>query len=78
MSARPLSRLAFIKRLRKLGFIGPFVRRGKGTKHQYMQNGDLAIRVPNSHGGKDIGIELQKFIVEKQAGINFKIWSKLK
>lgn len=36
----------FIKKMRKLGFEGPF----SGGKHLFMTRGDVDVMVPNPHG----------------------------
>jgi len=67
----PIKRNELIKYLRKLGFSGPY----SGSKHQFMENGDLTLRLPNPHKS-DIGIELLIRIL-KQAGIKKSDWMKL-
>ena len=47
---KPLKRRELIRRLRALGFEGPF----SGSKHQFMVRGSLKLRIPNPHDG-DIG-----------------------
>lgn len=59
----PLKRRVLIKKLKKLGFAGPFV----ATKHEYMIKGKQKIFIPNPHK-KDIGLPLVKRIIE-QVGI---------
>ena len=56
----PLSRRILIKKLRKLGFSGPY----PGTVHGYMKRNDEKIFVPNPHG-KDIGLPIIKKIVRQ-------------
>ncbi|MGA7983112.1 MAG: type II toxin-antitoxin system HicA family toxin [Chromatiaceae bacterium] len=41
----PVSRAALIRRLRELGFEGPF----SGGKHLFMVKGDLRLTIPNPH-----------------------------
>ena len=41
----PVSRRVFIKRLRELGFEGPFA----GGKHPQMQRGNHTLIIPNEH-----------------------------
>ena len=41
---RPCKRLDFIKRLRKLGFDGPY----SGTRHQFMVFGDHRLSIPSN------------------------------
>ena len=65
---RPLSRLDLLRRLRALGFEGPFA----GAKHQFMVRGDRTIRIPNPHGS-DIGVPLLRELL-RQAGISPSEW----
>lgn len=67
----PIKRNDFIKKLKKLGFEGPY----SGGKHQFMIRGDTRLTLPNPHR-KDIGIDLLKRIL-LQAGINREEWLKL-
>jgi predicted RNA binding protein YcfA (HicA-like mRNA interferase family) len=67
----PIKRNGLIKYLRKLGFSGPY----SGSKHQFMENGDLTLRLPNPHRS-DIGIDLLTRIL-KQADIKKSDWVKL-
>ena len=64
----PLSRIERIKKLRKLGFRGPF----KGKKHQFMFRGDTKLRIPNPHK-QDIDANLLAQILQ-QAQITHKEW----
>lgn len=64
----PVSSRELIRRLRKLGFEGPY----PGTKHRYMARGDLIVTIPNPHGGK-IGVKLQAIIL-REAGIKREEW----
>lgn len=55
----PCSHREFIRKLRALGFHGPY----SGGRHQFMtKNGGATIRVPNPHAG-DIGINLLSYIL---------------
>ena len=65
----PVSRLDLIKRLRKLGFDGPY----PGSKHEVMAKGDISIIIPNLHRGEDIGATLIARIL-KQAAITWQDW----
>ncbi len=56
---KPVSRREFVKKLRRLGFEGPF----SGGKHQFMKKGSFKICVPNPHG-KEIGAVLLKQIIK--------------
>ena len=64
----PISRRKFIKRLKELGFVGPF----SGGKHQFMTRSDLTLTIPNPHR-KDISVALLSRIL-KQADITRKEW----
>jgi predicted RNA binding protein YcfA (HicA-like mRNA interferase family) len=57
-----------VKRLRKLGFEGPY----QGGKHPYMIRDNLVLTIPNPHRG-DISIDLLSRIL-KQAGITREEW----
>ena len=50
----PVPRRELIRRLRKLGFDGPY----PGSKHEVMAKGDISIIIPNSHRDEDIGASL--------------------
>ncbi len=56
----PISRNDLIRKLRNLGFDGPFV----ATRHQYMLRESEKIFVPNPHG-KDIGVPLLRRIIKQ-------------
>lgn len=62
-----------IKRLKLLGFNGPF----SGTKHQFMIKGELKIRVPSPHHKKDISPALLNEIL-KQIEISKEQWNNFK
>ena len=64
----PVSRRELIKRLSKLGFVGPY----PGADHEYMSRGILEVRIPNPHGG-DISVDLLQRII-KRAGISREEW----
>ena len=49
----PVSRTEFVRRLRRLGYEGPY----SGGKHAFMVRGNLTLRIPNPHGS-DIGVGL--------------------
>ena len=51
---RPIKRREFLRKLRRLGFQGPF----PGGRHQFMRRGTVKIRVPNPHGTKDVGLPI--------------------
>lgn len=64
----PISWKEFVRRLRRLGFDGPY----QGGKHPYLVRGDLVLTIPNPHP-RDISVELLKRIL-KQASITRKEW----
>lgn len=64
-----ISRKELVKRLRKLGFRGPF----SGGKHQFMVKDKLKLRIPNPHGASDISYFLLKEIL-RQADISNEQW----
>lgn len=69
---KPVSRKELIRRLRALGFTGPY----SGGRHQFMKREQLKLRIPNPHG-EDISVQLLKLIL-KQAGIKEKQWEDIK
>ncbi|WP_395734664.1 type II toxin-antitoxin system HicA family toxin [Prosthecobacter sp.] len=71
MRLAPISRAQLIKRLRALGWDGPYA----GGKHQHMVKGLVQLTIPNPHGGSDIGINLLKLILD-EAGISRQEWLK--
>ena len=63
---RPISRRDLIKKLQRLGFIGPY----SGSNHQFMRKRNFKIFIPNPHG-KDIGkILLSRITKELKISIN--------
>jgi len=68
----PISRTKLIRALRKAGFAGPYT----GSDHDFMQKGDLTLRIPNPHGS-DIRPNLLAEIL-RQAGISRKEWERLR
>ena len=66
---KPVKRRELIRRLRLLGFKGPY----SGGRHQFMKKNKLKLRIPNPHSG-DIGQQLLKLILS-QAGIEEKQWN---
>ena len=60
-----------IKRLRKLGFEGPF----QGGRHQYMIRGERRLTLPNPHK-KEIQVDLLSRIL-RQADISREEWLKI-
>jgi predicted RNA binding protein YcfA (HicA-like mRNA interferase family) len=65
----PVSREDLIRRLKKLGFEGPY----SGGKHPHMERGTTVIMIPNPHHGEDIGADLLQKIL-KRAGISRDDW----
>jgi predicted RNA binding protein YcfA (HicA-like mRNA interferase family) len=68
LEVSPCSREELVRRLRKLGFDGPY----SGGKHSYMKRGRYRQTIPNPHG-KDISSHFIKEIL-KQAGISTEEW----
>ena len=64
----PCTRGELIRKLRKLGFAGPF----SGGKHSYMKREGYRQIIPNPHG-KEISSELVKEIL-KQTKISSNEW----
>jgi predicted RNA binding protein YcfA (HicA-like mRNA interferase family) len=64
-----ISRRELIKKLKALGFTGPF----SGGKHQFMKKGQQKIRIPNPHKSTEVSISLVKEIL-RQAGISDIDW----
>jgi predicted RNA binding protein YcfA (HicA-like mRNA interferase family) len=58
----PVSHAELIRRLRELGFEGPF----SGGKHLFMLKGDLRLTIPNPHR-KEIGTALLSRILRQAA-----------
>jgi predicted RNA binding protein YcfA (HicA-like mRNA interferase family) len=58
----PISRAKLIKRLKNIGFDGPF----PGSDHDYMVRGDNFVRIPNVHR-REIGANLIAEILREGA-----------
>ncbi|MCU0638142.1 MAG: type II toxin-antitoxin system HicA family toxin [Methanothrix sp.] len=56
----PVSRSELIRRLRDLGFEGPF----PGKRHQHMKRDATLVIIPNPHGG-EISVDLLSEILRK-------------
>ena len=69
MKLTPVSRQQLIRRLRKLGWGGPYA----GGRHQHMTKGTIQLTVPNPHHRKDIGVQLLKLVLD-EAGISRDEW----
>lgn len=65
---RPVSQRELVRRLRDLGFEGPYA----GAKHEFMVRGNHTIRIP-SPDGTDIGVPLLRELL-RQAGIDPAEW----
>ena len=65
----PVPREELIRRLKKLGFEGPY----SGGKHPHMERGTVVIMIPNPHHGEDIGADLLNKIL-RRAGISREEW----
>jgi predicted RNA binding protein YcfA (HicA-like mRNA interferase family) len=64
----PIKWRDLVKRLRALGFEGPFA----GGKHSYMVRGDLVLTIPNPHR-QEIGVDLLRRILQ-QADVSHQEW----
>ena len=64
----PVSRAKLIRRLKKLGFEGPF----PGSDHDFMVRGDNFVRIPNVHR-REIGANLIAEIL-REGGISREDW----
>ena len=71
MRLSPISRSDLIKRLRVIGWEGPFA----GKRHQHMHKGSITLIIPNPHKSGEIGVGLLKEILD-QAGISREAWLK--
>lgn len=69
MRLTPISRSDLVRRLRTLGWTGPY----PGGRHHYMVKGPVQLTIPNPHGGREIGVNLLK-IVLGEAGISREDW----
>ncbi|MBE9057485.1 type II toxin-antitoxin system HicA family toxin [Sphaerospermopsis sp. LEGE 08334] len=64
----PVSWNYLVKRLRELGFEGPYA----GGKHPQIRRGDLTVIIPNPHEG-DISVGLLSRLL-RQAGVSREEW----
>ena len=64
----PVTRSELVRRLRTLGFDGPYA----GGRHPQMQREDVTVIIPNRHEG-DIGIGLLTRLL-RQAGVSREEW----
>jgi predicted RNA binding protein YcfA (HicA-like mRNA interferase family) len=64
----PVSRRELVRKLKALGFEGPF----PGGKHQWMRRGRLRLTIPNPHRGAiDPGL-IRRIL--RQAGFTLEEW----
>jgi predicted RNA binding protein YcfA (HicA-like mRNA interferase family) len=66
-----ISRRELIRKLRALGYTGPFA----GGRHQFMRRDGQKLRIPNPHGTQDISAGLILEIL-RQAGIRPADWDR--
>jgi len=67
----PVSRRELVRKLKALGFMGPF----PGGKHEWMRRKGLRVTIPNPHGGAiDPGL-IRRIL--RQAGIATEEWLKV-
>jgi len=64
----PVSWKELVRRLRELGFEGPY----SGGRHPQMRRGELTVILPNPHGG-DISVGLLRRFL-RQAGVTPEEW----
>ena len=64
----PVSWKELVRRLRQLGFEGPY----QSGKHPYMLKGDLVLTIPNPHR-KDVSVDLLVRIL-KRGNVRHKDW----
>jgi len=69
MRLTPIHRRDFIKRLRKLGWDGPFA----GGRHEFMTKGDFKVPIPNPHGSGEISVPMLKEILNEME-IETRVW----
>jgi predicted RNA binding protein YcfA (HicA-like mRNA interferase family) len=68
MRLTPITRRELIKRLRNLGWDGPF----PGGKHQFVVKGAMKLPIPNPHGGVlSVGMVSE---ILKETGISREEW----
>jgi hypothetical protein len=60
-----------MRRFRNLVFTGPI----SGSRYQFVQKGELKVRIPNPHNGGSIDWSLLKAIL-RQAGVKVSDWDK--
>ena len=67
-SLSPVSHQELVRRLRRLGFAGPFA----GGKHLFMVKDERRLAIPNPHKG-EVGPALLSRIL-RQAGVERDVW----
>ena len=68
MPLKPVSRRELVRKLKALGFDGPY----PGGKHEWMQRNHFRATIPNPHGGAiDPGL-IRRIL--RQAGISIEEW----
>ena len=67
-SLSPVSHQELVRRLRRLGFVGPFA----GGKHLFMVKDERRLAIPNPHKG-EVGPALLSRIL-RQAGVERDVW----
>lgn len=67
-SLSPVSQRDLVRRLHKMGFVGPFA----GSKHLFMVKDEVRLAAPNPHNG-EIGPALLSRI-PKRVGVEQDVW----
>ena len=67
-SLNPVSRRELVRKLKSLGFEGPF----PGGKHQWMRRNGLRLTIPNPHQGTIDSALIRRIL--RQAGITVDEW----
>ncbi|MCX6058553.1 MAG: type II toxin-antitoxin system HicA family toxin [Chloroflexi bacterium] len=65
---KPVSWREFVKRMRELGFEGPYA----GGRHPQMRRGNLTVIIPNQHEGEISTGFLSRLL--RQAGVTREEW----
>jgi predicted RNA binding protein YcfA (HicA-like mRNA interferase family) len=71
MRLTPISRRDFIRRLRNLGWDGPF----PGGKHEFMVKGAMKLPIPNPHGSGGISVGKLREILN-EIGVSRDEWQR--
>lgn len=64
----PVSRRDLIKRLKKIGFVGPYI----GPDHAFMARGTNRVKIPNPHK-RELNVNLLAEIL-REGGISREEW----